>query len=1351
MDITEDEPDVKLQHDSAELISDLSTSLQPMLWKSNKSGKKILRARVRDRDLTKLLNIIDTFQELPQLLDPHLQNFISVLTDSLLANLRSPPTFFSKNNVLLLVPTCTAVCKLLYRFCKVRGEKVIVRFMSTEVKHIELLISALEERISKQNDTNAVGVENWQINKDTISCWEETYCLLLWLSQLILAPFDLASISSDIPHLIQSEVKGLTLPVDSPKIAIRIVPLAIHCLFLPGKEKDAAKSLLARFALRKDMQCNCTTTVLIKWSLSQLQPDSQVVTHQYLGVLSFLSGVLSLSIGTKDMERHIFAIFEKVQQLSSSSDKQLKALNDNAVARKLIIKILRSVALISFQRLQEQLCFQMIESVIGYMLEAVSDSATPIRLAASKALSIITLKLTDEMSDEVIQCILSELNENLMWVETSRFYRPNYAMEESMRQYLELPAELSNENFTSNANKTKWVEVEKVRNLDLSRVNALVWHGIMMTLSYLVYKRSIKSSNLSSAISALRLGLLFEQRSTTGNSVGTFVRDAACFGIWSLARRYTTTELQNVVIKKENNLLHLNEVPKSTLQILALDLLTSATLDPAGNIRRGASAALQELIGRHPNTIEKGIELVQIVDYHNIALRIRAIEVVALDASSLSDQYETAILENLYGWLGIRNSDKSVRQVVATVIGKLIWAKQSRAGQLHSESLIFRMIDRIVSEILLLKPRQADERHGLILTFNEIIKRFVAHTTKARLEKELYSVQLEIKRPLEPVLCDKKCQELSFLEISPKESPFLFLVRSLLRDITSILTNFNLNQSSYRASKLSFEAVGQLLISGFQLAKIDLIFRELENKRSITQTDPTLVIQNVQMLSLHLLQNLDIHYSLSTTQQLKAEKQYEVIVTAYRMKTGPPQRFMKLAKDSLNRLLGSSDKELVNIVSTAAADFGLLSGPDTNWFPEWNSKAFKAEFKSQNDQCGAYIYTMFRFPTSLYHLWNNDNESFASSVNRIWHKVKNFDIRVMMMRYLSSSFAIRECLLDYSDLIKTGLDDYTTTYQGDVGSLVRIESIKAVAIICEQIFAQDKRHVEKEKSEIFEQLVPRLLRLAAERLDRVRTEAKKSLVFISSLKSESLQIFSRLTSLFISSKAYYQCLLEIQCILFPPLINGHLFNRFLSGYVTSADGGSEDVISASRSALVNFCTDSSATSHDLENLLSTDNNNNCSNDSYIFTALLQIISSRSQRICISALEILAFLTSLGRFDRQALLKGISILDEVEKVLSKRVDNIKQIEASIKLFGAFLMIEGPCCLSADTFISFRERVICSLTRTLIHQYPKIRNITADEIFFRTGYGKSVDWTSETRLSEMEAIRHSLLNSNALKVK
>lgn len=54
---------------------------------------------------------------------------------------------------------------------------------------------------------------------------------------------------------------------------------------------------------------------------------------------------------------------------------------------------------------------------------------------------------------------------------------------------------------------------------------------------------------------------------------------------------------------------------------MAVQLLLSACLDPAGNIRRGSSAALQELIGRHPNQVTEGIAIVQIVDYQAVGLR----------------------------------------------------------------------------------------------------------------------------------------------------------------------------------------------------------------------------------------------------------------------------------------------------------------------------------------------------------------------------------------------------------------------------------------------------------------------------------------------------------------------------------------------------------------------------------------------------------------------------------------------------------------------------------------------------------------------------------------------------------
>jgi len=104
---------------------------------------------------------------------------------------------------------------------------------------------------------------------------------------------------------------------------------------------------------------------------------------------------------------------------------------------------------------------------------------------------------------------------------------------------------------------------------------------------------------------------------------------------------------------------HKNHEGSSVLQILATELVVSASLDPAGNIRRGSSAALQELIGRHPNTIDEGIQVVQVVDYHAVALRSRAIMEVAFQSSLLSNTYLTGILDALLGWRGVGDADVS--------------------------------------------------------------------------------------------------------------------------------------------------------------------------------------------------------------------------------------------------------------------------------------------------------------------------------------------------------------------------------------------------------------------------------------------------------------------------------------------------------------------------------------------------------------------------------------------------------------------------------------------------------------------------------------------------------------------
>ena len=102
---------------------------------------------------------------------------------------------------------------------------------------------------------------------------------------------------------------------------------------------------------------------------------------------------------------------------------------------------------------------------------------------------------------------------------------------------------------------------------------------------------------------------------------------------------------------------------------LSLRLISLACLDPAGNIRRGASAALQEMVGRHPDRISHGLKLVQIVDYYTVASRANAMLKVTSEVVRLPDRCFLDLVGGLVGWRGSASQNISDRRLAAQSIG----------------------------------------------------------------------------------------------------------------------------------------------------------------------------------------------------------------------------------------------------------------------------------------------------------------------------------------------------------------------------------------------------------------------------------------------------------------------------------------------------------------------------------------------------------------------------------------------------------------------------------------------------------------------------------------------------------
>ncbi|KAF2019909.1 beta-tubulin cofactor d [Aaosphaeria arxii CBS 175.79] len=659
MDAT-DEEDLKLLRASASLLSDLESLLLSLVRRRSQDGTLgSIRQHVRTEDLSRVLSLIEPFQEDPQLLDTHLKRFVPPLVDAFLETLHARTRGKPKKRC---IPLSHAICRILNLLCKVRGEKVIKGILNNEPRYLEPILQAFE------NGENFITADGEELPQWIIP-WTERYVLLLWLSHLLLTPFPLASISATESSQEVATQYKIELPSEAPGITLRVIAICMKGLQSATKERSAAAQLLVRLCVRPDMQELGLLRSFVKWSLAfftTMSEDSSDI-HECLGILSFISGLVT-SASNEEIGSFLPSVFRLCQQIMSQGT--LSFVRSSAVARKVTLKVLRNVVVhaIQFSAMSSDLdTTTVLEETIELMLEALADGDTPVRYAASKGLSIITMKLDPEMAGEVAEALLGSFEENIYLQGTKR---------------------------------------------NLSAVDPLRWHGLTLTLSHLLYRKALSPSQLPAILNALLLALTFEQRSATGGSIGTNVRDAACFGIWALSRRYSTDELMSVDTASVQASVHHKSL--SIPQVLAIELLTTACLDPAGNIRRGSSAALQELIGRHPNIVEEGITLVQIVDYHAVGLRERAMCEVAIKAGELRQIYWDVLFENLLTWRGTGSLDASSRESAAVAVGRMARSKSGEA--------IHHMSEEICANLKRLKPREIEERQGLLLSLSLLLK-----------------------------------------------------------------------------------------------------------------------------------------------------------------------------------------------------------------------------------------------------------------------------------------------------------------------------------------------------------------------------------------------------------------------------------------------------------------------------------------------------------------------------------------------------------------------------------------------------------------------------------------------------
>lgn len=1225
-DAPEEDLDIKLQTVSKDLIADFDARLRPFLRKADGYGP--VRSRVRAREVSYLMsNFLDPFQELPQLLDPHLPKWLPVLAEAFLEyqQTRRRHTAEASSTSSLLMPLPTAVCKLIYTFCKIRGEKVIVNFLNVETRYLELLLSAIEE--SERHLDSEGALLQWT--------WEERYVVLLWLSHLMFAPFDLATISSVYMHDVDlAGVPGFLWPFNPPSITVRILPLATKYLASPGKERDAAKTLLVRMAMRRDMQKLGILQALIDWALFSLHPvpedrgsadnhasnsETNLNPYTFIGVLAFLAGVLS-SADASEVERYSSKVFYTVNALIWNDGGTSNNINSSAVAKKTVIKVMRSISLSKLTRESRDMSgIQLVETTVRYLLRSLSDKDTPVRFAASKALGAITLKLPKDMSSQVVAAVLQALREHVRVADRA-----------------------------SNSNSSSWQPLKK----DLSSVDPLEWHGLMLTLSHLLYRRSPPPESLGAILQALLLGLSFEQRSATGVSVGANVRDASCFGVWAVARRYSTQELLAI----NHELLEGERCENgnvSILQMLATHLVVTACLDPAGNIRRGSSAALQELIGRHPDTVEKGIAIVQTVDYHAVALRSRAMQDVALAATKLHSQYGVAILEAVLGWRGLGDADDRVRRCAGASYG-MITAELSRVSSASSE-VISKSLDDIASSIRVLQTRQVEERHGLLLAMASIMDQL------PQMIPPCQNNQQQLTHVLERMLSELE-RNLKFVEATTFRRPDL-IAEAASRLFTSSVTVF---QASYH---------GIHTITPADLVPAPRLLSFLK-----TSTPNTAVFR--------LAESSDLN-------------------------DFPPPWVDELIPKILNGCLMRTEQVVVGAASEAAAALLLFLKPARRdeIIDSWASAILNAP---RGGNTKGHMMALTR-SHAVVRMSQEETKSTAlglipGTLIKCWQKDITVDARVWILESLVEGDMLRYNVQPMLQLIAEALEDYTTDARGDVGSHARLHAIQATKHLWSLVAGLETGPAGEGSQAAASSLLLPIVRLGAEKLDKVRPEAQSTLSL--ALSSESL---AELRKRSCSSQDYFYFLLDLtthENWLHEAfrVENGpkpeEWMDELLAGYVTSADTGNEDLVIASRSALCDYCNGSQ------ENL------------DRVCASLYRNMKARhgQDRVIVPTLEIIAFLLSVGLYQRTKNVDFKSLCLQAQKT-SYKTGNVRKLIACVKVYGGIAgMGRGRDGLAPMATEALEQKLLEAVAEArkrlgalMLHPWPRVRTAVVDELW------------------------------------
>lgn len=525
--------------------------------------------------------------------------------------------------------------KFLYIITKVRGYKTFLSLFPHEVADVEPVLDLVTDQNPKDHET-----------------WETRYMLLLWLSVTCLIPFDFSRLDGNL----------LTQPGQTRmSIMDRILQIAESYLIVSDKARDAAAVLMSRFITRPDVK-RSKMAEFLDWSLCNLASSS----------FQTLQGVITMD-GMLQALAQIFKHGKREDCLPYAAT-VLRCLDDcklpesnQTLLRKLGVKLVQRLGLTFLKPRVAAWRYQRGCRSLAANLQLLAQGQ-------SEQKPLIPTEDADE-DDDVPEGVESVIEQLLVGLKDKDTVVRWSAAKGIGRMAGRLPKALADDVVGSVLDCFSFQETDKA------------WHGGCLALAELGRRGLLLPSRLVDVVAVILKALTYDEKRGSC-SVGTNVRDAACYVCWAFARAYEPQEL------------------KPFVTAISSALVIAAVFDRDINCRRAASAAFQENVGRQ-GTFPHGIDILTTADYFAVGNRTNCFLVISVYIAGFPE-YTQPMIDHLVT-MKIDHWDGVIRELAVKALHNLT----QRAPEYSATQVFPRLLSMTLSPDL-------HTRHGSILACAEV-------------------------------------------------------------------------------------------------------------------------------------------------------------------------------------------------------------------------------------------------------------------------------------------------------------------------------------------------------------------------------------------------------------------------------------------------------------------------------------------------------------------------------------------------------------------------------------------------------------------------------------------------------